>query len=76
MEPSVKTFDSLLSARFSASFGAGAQARYCKRDRLWVRFPLNRGNHLIFLFSHSSYEVNRGVEFHNALQNSVESGEL
>ena len=39
-----------------ASRGAGVQTCDCKRKRLWVRFPLEEMNFLIFL------NLNSGVE--------------
>ena len=44
-----------------ASCGAGAQGCDCKRDRLWVEFPLEEIKYLIFLFLRSGVEAKRSV---------------
>ena len=52
-----------------------------KRDRLWVRFPLEDIKYLISSYLQSSVEEKRGVQFHYSLsfvpiclQNSAETG--
>ena len=46
----VKTYDYLINT-LGAGRGAGAQVYDCKRDRLWVWFPLEEMKYLIFPFS-------------------------
>ena len=52
-----------------ASCGAIAQAWDCKRDRLWVRFPLEEMKHLIFSLSLSG-RGKCGVEFPHLTYNA------
>ena len=48
----------ILDILFSdVSRGAKAQRYDCKRDRLWVRFPLGVMKYLIFLFDRSDKEA-------------------
>ena len=48
----------------------------CKRDRLWVRFPLKEMKYLILLFSRSGNEVRLRYALTTlCLQNSAESGQ-
>ena len=42
----------------------------CKRDRLWVRFPLKEMKYLIFSIPRSSNEIKRDVEFHDSTHNA------
>ena len=61
-----------LSSRLD-SCGAGAQACDCKRNRLWVRFPLDEMKHLfkfIFSFLRSGVEAKRGIEFRHSTRNA------
>ena len=57
----------------------GAQACDCKRDRLWVQFPLEEMKYLTLSFPRSGNELKRDVEFrhltHNAFKNLAETGE-
>ena len=61
------------SERVSHTF---ASLRQVKRDRLWIRFPLDEIHNLIFSFFHSSVMAKRGVEFRHlsCIQNSAENG--
>ena len=43
---------------------------HCKRDRLWIRFPLEGDNYLIFSFLRSGVEAKRGVEFHHSIHSA------
>ena len=50
---------------FEASRGAEGLVCDCKRNRLWVRFPLEENKYLLFSSSCSDGEVACGVEFHH-----------
>ena len=54
---------------YDASRGAGVQACDCKRDRLWVRFPLEEMKHLIFSFLPFGVEAKRRVKFRHSTRN-------
>ena len=42
----------------------------CKRDRLWVRLPLQEMRYLIYPFLRSSVKAKRGVEFRHLTPNT------
>ena len=55
------------------SRGAGAQARDCKRDRLWVRFQFEEIKYLIFSFHRSDVNLisRQSAAFCSASQHSM-----
>ena len=54
-----------------ASRGGGAQGEWdFKRDRFWVRFPLEEMKYFIFSFLYSGVEAKAGVEFCHSTRNA------
>ena len=56
----------------------GIQASVCKRERLWVRLPLEEMQYLLFYFFRIDVKAKCGVEFRLLTYNDgrTESGEL
>ena len=50
--------------------GVRAQSCVCKRDRLWVRIPLEEIQYLIFSFLRYKVEAKRGVKFRPSTRNA------
>ena len=53
-----------------ASRGSGVIACGCKREMLWVRFPLEEMKYLFFLFLRSGVETKRGFKFRHWTRNA------